>query len=135
YYNNVITSLNNSEIKYKILDRFLSIEEIGALRNTVDVFIHLPVSDGLNNTLREYIYAKKFVITGYWLPYNILKRQGAYYESVEDFKFIKDKLLYILNGFETLKPGLSQNRKVIEDYHTEPGCINDWIEVYSELTE
>lgn len=134
YYNNVISLLNNSEIEFKILDKFLTVEEIGALRNTVDAFIHLPVSDGLNNTLREYIYAQKFVITGYWLPYKILKRQGAYYESVEDFKFIKDKLLYILNEFATLKPGLSQNRKVIEDHHTEHACIDDWINIYTEVS-
>jgi glycosyltransferase involved in cell wall biosynthesis len=133
YYHQVINSLDRSGIEYKIIDKFLTVDEIGALRNSVDVFIHMPVSDGLNNTLREYVFAQKFIITGSWLPYNILRRQGAFYEIVEDFKAVKDKLCHILNNFEELKPRLNKNRNVIENHHTEHACVDDWVDTYHEL--
>jgi hypothetical protein len=75
--------LEKSSLDSLVLDKFLSVEMLNALRLSADIFIVIPSRDQMASSLLEHLAAGSVVITGKWLPYESLSEMGAYYITIE----------------------------------------------------
>lgn len=65
------------KINYVFIKQFLTDEEIAALRCITDILIQVQTTDAFSASMLETLYAGKKVITGKWLPYDILYENGV----------------------------------------------------------
>lgn len=125
--------LKKFPFKYSIIDTFLSMEELFHLRNASDIFIHLPISDSISGSLREYLFTKNIVITGNWLPYKILGQNEIYFHSISGINQLPDVLLHCLETLETERLKCSNNPANVYKISSWNAVIEDWITLYNNL--
>lgn len=77
----------------KLFKKFMASEEVAALRCITDVFIQVQKSDALSGATQEHIYAGSTVITGSWLPYQLLDDAGCIMHKVSNVSDIGTLLL------------------------------------------
>lgn len=121
------------DLEFRILDNFMSPVEIAKLRLVTDIMIHAPISDALSGTITEVLYAGNKVITGGWLPFGILRRNGIAFEEFEKFEDLPSKLIQTVEIVEQNLYSTEQNIKHIEDFLFPDRTSKDWIELFRNL--
>ncbi len=115
---------------YRIFNNFLTIQDLAALRLCTDIFISLPLSDQLSRTLKENIYAGSIVITGSWLPYEILEQQGAEYYKINGLEQLPRLLNNIIKNQRKYQINKYQNKQIIEKDSLWSEKIKEWAALY-----
>jgi len=133
YIQTVHSRLKKFPFNYKVIDTYLTMEELFHLRNASDIFIHLPISDSISGSLREYLFTKNIVITGKWLPYKILDQNEIYYHSIASTNQLPDVLLNCVENLETERLKCTSNLANIYKISSWKVVINDWVNLYNEL--
>lgn len=128
---NVENLLRNSGLSFFILKEFLNPHDIAHLRISSDVMIHLPVSDQLSATMLEYLYAGNYVITGNWLPYNILDKEGVYYKKIETITQLNKTIEEYFENKERIKESTLRNKQIIYNFTGWDKVIHKWIAIYN----
>lgn len=62
----------NKNIKYTILEKFYDFHEVAKLRLITDILINIQPTDQFSGSMQETLYAGGWVLTGAWLPYEML---------------------------------------------------------------
>ncbi|PWJ88098.1 glycosyltransferase involved in cell wall biosynthesis [Oceanotoga teriensis] len=125
------------DINYKVLEDYMTNEEIAKLRKANDIMINIQDTDAMSASMQESLYAGNIVINGSWLPYSELLEDGAYYETIDKLKkgTLSEKIQYIINNFDELKEKSKINKKIIHERSSWENNIKSWIEVYNKLLE
>lgn len=118
-----------------IIKDYLQATEIALLRLSTDILIHLPISDALSAAMTEVIYAGNSVITGAWLPYGILKRNGIQYKEIEDFDEISEALEESLNFPELYQSYAQSNKTAIEEFLLSKKNPTRWMVLFNNLLQ
>ena len=119
-------------LNYRIIEDYLTVEQVAALRLITDIFIHIQPTDAYNASLQEFILAGAKCINGKWLDYPSLERHGAPYyvcDSLEDLpKVLKGVLCNEL-------PELMISNDVIEEIEGNAWVkkIQQWITFYTNI--
>lgn len=112
-----------------VMDRRLSDEEIVILRKNTDIFINLPTQDSLSATMFEHLQGGNVVITGDWLPYDILFESSAYLLKIGENEIGElDRIVTdIITDLDGYKKRCEKNRELI------PKIINNeaWLKIFS----
>ncbi len=126
-----------NEINYKILEEFMSDNDVAKLRKATDIMINIQDTDAMSASMQESLYAGNIVINGSWLPYDELREAGAYYETIDELKegILSNKIEYIIRNFDKLKEKTKVNKKIIYERSSWDNNIGSWIEVYNKLLE
>jgi len=125
-------ALNKYNFNYKILDSFLSNEEVAYLRLATDVMIQLQTHDQFSGSMQEHIYSENVIITGDWLPYQALKNVGTYFLEINNFSELNDKLLETIDNFELEKDKCKSNSEKIWELSSWERTIDNWINLFGE---
>jgi hypothetical protein len=123
--------MNDSQIPFKIIRDYLSSEDIIKLRLSSDIMINMPVSDQLSATMCEYLYARNWVITAKWLPYESIDQTEVNYDRLESFDQLSSRLEEILLNFTHFRILTESNPGKIWNFSSWDQNINAWIEVYN----
>ncbi|APT76110.1 hypothetical protein LN42_06740 [Marinitoga sp. 1137] len=125
--------LLNSNLNFRIFKDFMDYDEIAKLRLVSDIMINLPITDQLSGSMQEYIYAGNIVITGEWLPYNILWENGIKTINIKNIDEINDALIYAVENFDSLKSLYEKDNEKIYKISSWEYTIKDWIYMYNKL--
>lgn len=130
-------SFKKYDINYKILENYMTNEEIAKFRKANDIMINIQDTDAMSASMQESLYAGNIVINGSWLPYTELLENGAYYETIDKLEkgTLSEKIQYIINNFDELKGKTKVNKKIIYERSSWEINIKSWIEVYNKLLE
>jgi hypothetical protein len=109
----VKTLLKATNLNYQVLEDYLSIEKLLALRLASDIFIHIQTRDQLASSMLEHLAAGSVVITGKWLPYESLKEMGVYFIQIEKIEDLEVALLEVIENFGTHLELCKKNRSII----------------------
>jgi hypothetical protein len=124
--------MNDSGIRFKILDSHLSDKEVAALRIASDIMISVPSSDQMTASMLETLYAGGIVITGEWLPYDLLDENKIAYIRIkrheELTRKIESLILSLVNGENPLET--TQNKQIIKELFKWEVVLQDWINIY-----
>jgi hypothetical protein len=123
--------LKATGFSYRILTRFLNDEEIVHLRILSDIMIHLPIRDQLSASMLEYLYTGNYVITGQWLPYEILDKEDIYYKRIASIDELSTVVEDYLHNATSIKTDLIRNEKIILEFSSWDKIINKWIAAYN----
>lgn len=122
--------LDKLDLKYKILDKYLSDEEVAKLRIASNVMINLPQSDQFSGSMQEHLYAKNIVITGSWLPYSTFIKQGITFIEIKTVFEIGEKLVEVIRDYEKLLNKCSGNPKIIWEMSSWDKTISGWENIF-----
>lgn len=133
YKESVKSLLNSLGLNYRILENYMSDQEVAYLRIATDVFIQLQVSDAFSGSMREHLFAKNIVITGAWLPYQSLIDEGIYFEVINDIESVSMKVRHVLQNIESYR-NVVQLANSHEKFEMSrwPICIAEWHNAFLE---
>ncbi len=124
-----------SPFYYSIEESFLSEEEVANYRMTSDVYIQLQREDVLSGSMLEYLSCNCIVVTGSWLPYQMLDRMGVLYNTVDSITEAPIKLAHIVENFEHYKHTVEKNHILMLNAFKWNNVINDWIKAYGIISQ
>lgn len=133
YKNQVISEIKKLKIPFVVYDRFLQDREVAFIRKASDIMIQLQTTDQFSGSMQEHLYAENIVITGDWLPYDILDERGVFMLKVSSVDEVGNKLLYAINNMNELKNKCRNNPKIIWELSSWERNINKWLEIYEEV--
>jgi len=125
--------LEQSSLSHKIITGFLSDEDIARLRTISDIFINIQSTDHLSGSLLEHLYAGSIVISGRWLPYEILDDRGVFQLYIDKPEQIGKKLFETMSKLESYKIKAASNPNIVSDVSRWSVNIVKWDQAYSLL--
>lgn len=130
YRNNVINEIRKIGFKYKVLDKFLSNEDVAKLRIISDIMVQVQTTDQLSGSMQEYLYCNNIVITGEWLPYDVFDHQGIHMLKVTELNQIGGRIVYAIDNFDGIKTKIKNNKKIIWNLSSWESVIDQWTNIY-----
>ena len=123
-----IESLN---ISFTILDHFLDIKEVAAIRKTADIVLNIQTTDALAGSLQSHLYCGNVCIFGNWLRYGVYTENGIYYikTTIED---ITQHLQDVLRNYPAYKERCKDNHDKIRELFSWEATIKKQAAVYGE---
>ena len=85
YLQTLKSKMEEYSIDYRIINRFLSLEELVQLRKCADMFIHAQTTDASCASIMEYMLTDAVIVNGSWLSYPELEKTGMPYVMFSDF--------------------------------------------------
>ena len=125
--------LRQSGLPHKLITGFLSDVDMARLRKMTDIFINLQTTDHLSGSLLEHLYAGGIVISGRWLPYDILDKKGVFQLYVDSPAEVGEKLHEILSDLKYLKGKTEANPSIVGDISRWSVNIVKWAQAYQEI--
>jgi glycosyltransferase involved in cell wall biosynthesis len=122
--------LKFSSFDFQVLEDFLPVESLQALRLAADVFIVIPSSDQLAASFLEHLAAGSVVIAGSWLPYRHLMELGIYYIMIETPDDLAGALQDVLDNLEKHKNKSKANREIVLKMTKWDSIKTNWYKYY-----
>jgi len=119
----------SGKFQYLFIDKFLTDDEVSALRVVTDILIQIQTTDALSSSMLETLYAGNQVITGSWLPYESAINEGITLNLVDDPKDVGEKLKEILNA-NVNQEQIKRNKDIVYDILSWESGIKNWISLY-----
>ncbi len=129
YINNIENKLKKFPFKSVVFKEFMNTDTIAQFRLSCDILIQVQVTDLLAGSMQEHLCAGNIVITGSWLPYQILKSHDIKYKEVDKIEECGDMLKYILENSDDIKA--NNNFIKILKLSSWKYTIYKWIKLYS----
>lgn len=130
YKKNIAKALAKTSMHYKILPNFLPYREVAKLRLNGDVMLNLQITDQFSGSMIESLFAGNVVITGSWLPYSSLADKGAYFEIIDNFFELNDKLVNVVENLAMFKEKCKVNPDAVAFFADWDINIKKWIDLY-----
>lgn len=130
YIQQVEKAVQQAGFAYKIFRGILSIDDIARLRIASDIMIHTPPTDQFSGTMTEVLYAGNVVVTGAWLPYDVLDQAGIEYFKVKHVAEVGKKLADIVNTPVAYRIDQEKNARIIWEFASWEKNLQNWIELY-----
>lgn len=124
YIQRIMKQLEEGKFDYRIIDRYLTDEELAVYRCSVDIMIQVQDSDQLSGAMQEHLYGGAKIITGKWLPYNVFDDAGIDYRKVNDRTEIGEHVLKIRNEIIDKEA----NKKAVAGLSKWEYTIDGWIQ-------
>jgi len=125
--------LREANLDYIVLEEFLYGEENALIKLASDIMINLLKTDSFSGSMQEYLYANNIVITGSWLPYNVLDEAGIQHVKIDNIDELSQVLANIIDkGIESFD--VSKNPKIISHFSLWENTINSWINVFKNVS-
>ena len=115
-----------------ILTGPLSSEEVAQFRCSIDILIHLPVSNAFSAAMCEALYAGAVLITGSWLPYSPLRTSGVHYREVSEVSDTPDALRLAVENYEQEKLRTRTAPAVIRSLVSWQAVAPQWRSLYDQ---
>jgi len=124
--------LQNSDLDFIILDKYLRGRELAKIRILPDIMINMQTTDQFSGSMQEHIFAGNYVITGSWLPYGVFIEKGIELITVDSFIKLKEQVEVLINDIENnaKKEKLKKNKDIIWQLSSWENNINKWIDLY-----
>jgi glycosyltransferase involved in cell wall biosynthesis len=128
--------LSKSGLNYRTIDTFLPDSDIAMWRKASDIFIQVQKTDALSGSMQESLFCDNIVITGAWLPYEVLKEKGIAFFEVNNVKEITTKLDFIISNYPQIREEIrSANTPEKFTHAFWKNCIAGWHDVLMEYRQ
>lgn len=133
YLSEIRSKLKSHGINYIILSKQLTDSEMAMVRKSTDILIQVQDHDQLSGAMLETLYAKNIVVTGSWLPYEVLDNEEVFYFKVNELSELGVVILNTVNNYEHFSDKVSCNTQLIKEITQHDSIIDKWINTYQEL--
>lgn len=129
YSSKVKERLSHSKLRLEVVDHFLTDLELMELWYSAEIMIQLQTRDGLSGATIEYLATNNILITGDWLPYEVLSREGVYFETISEISEICKRLKNVVNHYSELKTCSVNNSELLNNMLSWPAVSTKWGEL------
>lgn len=133
YLQSLTLQIAKSKFHYTILSDFLSDDAVAMLRCCSNIFIQLQPTDMLSGSMLEHLAAGNIVITGKWLPYDILDELNIYMLKIERMEQVSTILLSVIENYLEYTRKCDLNKNIVLNNFRWKTVINKWINVYEKV--
>lgn len=130
YRDRVRTAAAATGCTFRILDVFMSDEDVMRLRSETDILIFAPVSDALAATVTQSLACGAALVSGAWLPYRGRASAGFSFTEIERPRDAADATRALLERWSDLQPKLLRNRELAFELFSEKNLGQGWISAY-----
>lgn len=128
YTSELLRLLESAQIKYRVIDKMVSLEEVGRIRIASDYAVNVQTTDSLSASLQEHMFAGSRMIVGNWLPYTVFEQIGVPLYRVENARDITAVLESTLDiSRSDLIPAYSDR---LYEFASWSSNIGNWIQAY-----
>jgi len=136
YTDEVELALKKQPSSFTILrDCYQTDTDVAFLRLATDVLFQLSDFDYLSASVKEALCAGSVMISGSWLPYQVLKDDNFYFEEVDTFDEGIDRFYSVMANMNYYRNKSVQNESLCGEKYTWGACIKDWAYNYNNITE
>ncbi len=125
--------LKKTTLHYKIFNQFLDAYDIARIRKVSDIMINIQDTDQLSCSMLEHMYAGGVIITGGWLPYDILTAKGAFLTTINSIRDVGAELLTIIHKIDDLQKLSIPNKSIVDQMERWDRNIKSWAEFFAGL--
>ena len=118
-----------------LLTDYLPLSSILCLRSISDIYINIRKRDQFVGSMIESFYCGAHVITGSWLPYNILDKKNFFYSKINKIEEVKKILPNIIQdriNESNLDLYLSNKNKILNLWAPDKK-LKEWSVFYKEI--
>ena len=133
YLESLSLQISESSFHYTIINDFLSDESVARLRCITNIFIQLQPTDMLSGSMLEHLAAGNIVITGKWLPYEVLDDLNINMYKIERVDKVAITLNNVLENYSEYADLCKLNKKIVLDNFRWKAVINKWIKMYEKV--
>lgn len=128
YVREVKGRLEENGLPYKILEDYLSNDELLYVRKCADLFIHAQTTDANSGTVAEYLLCRTKVVNGAWLLYPQREKYGVPFYKFQSFDELGAVILQAIADKTSIIPD-----KLLEDISKEGWSHvgQQWINFYN----
>ena len=117
----------NKNIKYTILENFYDFHEVAKLRLITDILINIQPTDQFSGSMQETLYAGGWVLTGTWLPYEMLVALEPKIILINEKIEVGDKLVLLIeNNIRSSLENTEKVKKYIQQESSWENNISIW---------
>lgn len=129
YVEEVKSAAEKSGLRHVVFDRYMTAEDVAALRISTDVVVNMQITDAFSGSLQGHLYAGGVLVIGEWLNYPMLDGIGAYYIKT-NFDTLASVLQDVLTDLPEYKRRCQGNREKISGLTSWPAVAPAWAETY-----
>ena len=121
-------------VSYTVLERFLTNDELAALRKASDITVNIQITDSFSSAIQSHLYCQNVVILGEWLNYPLYNKSDVFYirTSLPDLSnTIKDAIEHL----EEYKIKSLPNKKKISEMSSWDYRIMEWTQIYYDIAD
>lgn len=123
--------LKQTSLDYIILEDFLYGDDNANIKLASNIMINMLKTDSFSGSMQEFLYANNIILTGSWLPYEVLDEAGIQYIKINDINELSSKLEKVINSdVETFD--VSKNKNIISELSLWDNTIESWVDVYTK---
>jgi len=120
----------NKHINYTILEEFYDFHEVAKLRLITDILINIQPTDQFSGSMQETLYAGGWILTGAWLPYEMLMKLEPKIILMKDKNEVGKKLTLLIEN--NAKSSLENTEEVKGYIKTESSWENN-ISIWNKI--
>jgi hypothetical protein len=131
YREEVRKSLVSADVEYRILDKIVSIEDMGRVRIVSDYAVNIQTTDSLSGSIQEHMFAGSLMIVGKWLPYGVFETMGVPLQRIESH----GEITSIMEKAALARPARRTEPEYadkIYDYSSWSSNADRWLELYGD---
>jgi len=126
YRQRVLETLAKVSFHYAVVEEFLYADDNAYVKLASDVMVNILETDSFSGSMQEFLYAGNVVITGEWLPYEVLDDAGIFWYKIKTPQALGSVLQKVLKGFETVKEQTTGNREIVASLSSWEKNIDCW---------
>lgn len=132
YLQDIRNFCDKNDLNHRVLNQYLSHDDIINLRIASEIHIRLPKYDSFSLSLCETICSNNIIITGLWLPYGKFKLNGVYHREIEFYEDLNKILKTCLLDFDNEIKQYSNNNKAIIELFKKADSSNKFNKILTE---
>lgn len=131
----VKTLLAKQIFEVGVLEKYLPLDKLEALRLAADIFIHIQTRDQMAASMLEHLAAGSVVITGKWLPYQSLIDKGVFMIMLDSPEDLAEALSNVLDNLDIYLTKAKVNRNIILKMMSWENIKANWCKYYELETK
>lgn len=122
--------IHNSGYSVVLFKQILDDLDMAKFRLSADIFVNLQVHDQLSGSMLESLYAGCYLITGDWLPYQILDDNQVFYKKIAAVAELANAIVEFGQNKASYLNSVMQNKEAIAKLVHWRECIIEWRNLY-----
>jgi hypothetical protein len=93
--------------------------------------IQVQTTDQFSGAMQEHLYDGNHVITGSWLPYDLLKRKGVLFDQINHMDELPATIRRVFVNYATNSSLRKKNATIMHEISAWEHTIDDWLKLYA----
>jgi len=124
--------LENEDFPVRFFTKHMSFKDVARLRRVSDILINILETDQMSGAMLEHLHAGSIVITGSWLPYDILYEKGAFLCKIDSVQALDQKVMDVIANMDEYKDRIKINMSIVNEIARWDKNLKGWLELYNE---